>query len=280
MPLLDVRDLQKWYGRRHVVDGVSFDVEQGEVVGLLGPNGAGKTTSFRITIGLIRADGGRVIFNGQEVNQLAMYQRARTGMGYLAQDPSVFRQLSVEKNLLAILETLPIGRKERYRRCEDLLRQFGLTHIRATKAQRVSGGERRRLEIARCLVTQPKLIMLDEPFAGIDPKTVLEIQQSIRDLAEQYRIGILLTDHNVRETLEVTDRAYIIHQGRVFAKGDRIAILRNAEVRKHYLGERFDAGHLLDQPTPHATPSTALEPPRMVVDPLFPYHGEEDESDA
>jgi lipopolysaccharide export system ATP-binding protein len=245
--LLEVRDLQKWYSRRQVVCGVDFDVDAGEVVGLLGPNGAGKTTSFRMTIGLIDADAGKVLFDGQDVTRLPMFQRARAGMGYLAQDSSVFKQLSVEDNLMAILETRPgMGRKARKARQDELLGQFGLLKIRKTKANRVSGGERRRLEIARSLITEPKLIMLDEPFAGIDPKTVGEIQNEIRALAKQHNIGILITDHQFRETLEVTDRCYCIREGRVFAYGNRMEILENEDVRKHYIGERFDVGHLLD----------------------------------
>src|SRR6478609_394239 len=207
MPLLEVRGLEKWYGRRQVVNGVDFEVNRGEVVGLLGPNGAGKTTSFRMTIGLITADGGTVLFDGRDVTSLPMYLRARAGMGYLAQDSSVFKQLSVEDNLMAILETRAgMNRKQRKDRQNELLDQFGLTKIRKTKANRVSGGERRRLEIARSLITEPKLIMLDEPFAGIDPKTVAEIQDQIRSLVETYNVGILLTDHQFRETIEVSDR--------------------------------------------------------------------------
>ncbi|WP_165225962.1 LPS export ABC transporter ATP-binding protein [Aquisphaera insulae] len=252
-PLLEVRGLEKWYGRRQVVNGVDFEVGQGEVVGLLGPNGAGKTTSFRMTIGLIDSDGGSVRFAGRNVTKLPMYLRARAGMGYLAQDSSVFRQLSVEDNLMAILQTRPgMSRKQRKARQEELLDQFGLAKIRKTMANRVSGGERRRLEIARSLITEPKLIMLDEPFAGIDPKTVAEIQDQIRSLVETYNIGILLTDHQFRETLEVTDRCYLIREGRVFAYGNREDILNNAEVRKHYIGERFDVGHLLDRRRPNA----------------------------
>ncbi len=189
-PCLQVRGLEKWYGRRQVVNGVDYEVERGEVVGLLGPNGAGKTTSFRMTIGLIDADGGTVMFDGRDVTRLPMYLRARAGMGYLAQDSSVFRQLSVEDNLMAILETRShMTRKQRKDRQNELLDQFGLTKIRKTKANRVSGGERRRLEIARSLITEPKMIMLDEPFAGIDPKTVTEIQDQIRALgrAVQHR---------------------------------------------------------------------------------------------
>ncbi len=251
MPLLQVRGLEKWYGRRQVVNGVDYDVDRGEVVGLLGPNGAGKTTSFRMTIGLIDSDGGKVMFDGRDVTRLPMYLRAKAGMGYLAQDRSVFRQLSVEDNLMAILETRKdMTRKQRKDRQEELLDQFGLTKIRKTKADRVSGGEGRRLEIARSLITEPKLIMLDEPFAGIDPKTVAEIQDQIRDLVERYNIGILLTDHQFRETLEVTDRCYLIREGRVFAYGNREQIFNNPEVRRHYIGERFDVGHLLERRRP------------------------------
>jgi lipopolysaccharide export system ATP-binding protein len=250
MALLEVRGLEKWYGRRQVVNGVDFEVSKGEVVGLLGPNGAGKTTSFRMTIGLVDADGGEVLFDGRDVTRLPMYKRAQAGMGYLAQDSSVFKQLSVEDNLMAILQTRPMGRRQRRERQNELLDQFGLTAIRRTKANRVSGGERRRLEIARSLITEPKLIMLDEPFAGIDPKTVGEIQDAIRDLAESHGIGILLTDHQFRETLEVTDRCYLIREGRVFAWGDREQILNNPDVRRYYIGERFDIGHLLDK-QPH-----------------------------
>lgn len=255
MPLLQVRGLVKRYGRREVVSGVDYEVERGEVVGLLGPNGAGKTTSFRMTIGLIDADGGSVFFDDRDVTRLPMYLRARAGMGYLAQDTSVFRQLSVEDNLMAILETRPhVSRKQRKERQNELLNQFGLAKIRKTKANRVSGGERRRLEIARSLITEPKMIMLDEPFAGIDPKTVSEIQDQIRALVEQYNIGILLTDHQFRETLEVTDRCYVISEGRVFAYGNREQILSDPEVRRRYIGERFDVGHLLDRRRPAGLP--------------------------
>ena len=261
MPLLDVRGLEKWYGRRKVVNGVTFDVNQGEIVGLLGPNGAGKTTSFRMTVGLIDADGGTVTFDGQAVTKLPMYQRARAGMGYLAQDSSVFKQLSVQDNLMAILETRKgMNRKARKLRQDELLSQFGLTHIRATKANRVSGGERRRLEIARCLITEPKLILLDEPFAGIDPKTVGEIQEAIRNLAEVHNLGILITDHQFRETLEVTDRTYVIREGQVFAYGDREQIINNPDVRRYYIGERFDVGHLLDKRHRHALTGEAARP--------------------
>jgi len=257
--LLEVRDLKKWYGRRQVVDGVSFEVHSGEIVGLLGPNGAGKTTSFRMTIGLIDTNGGTVIFNGHDITHLPMYKRARLGMGYLPQDSSVFRQLTVEQNLMAILEYRDdYSRKRRKERLEELLDQFGLRKIRKTTAMRVSGGERRRLEIARCLVNDPKLIMLDEPFAGIDPITVGEIQKQIRALADDHNIGVLLTDHQFRETLEVCNRSYVIREGRVFAYGTSEEIYANPDVARFYLGERFDAGHHSGSTAaPHASPGHA-----------------------
>jgi lipopolysaccharide export system ATP-binding protein len=278
MALLEVSGLEKWYGRRQVVNGVEFEVDKGEVVGLLGPNGAGKTTSFRMTIGLIDADGGKVMFDGRDVTRLAMYLRARAGMGYLAQEKSVFRQLSVEDNLMAILETVKgLSRKQRVERQNELLDQFGLTKIRKTKANRVSGGECRRLEIARSLITEPKMIMLDEPFAGIDPKTVAEIQDQIRDLAERYNMGVLLTDHQFRETLEVTDRCYLIREGRVFAYGNREQILNNDDVRRHYIGERFDVGHLLDRRKPallaHKPHISADEPATVTYAPIPSHSG-------
>ena len=286
MPLLDVVGLEKYYGRRKVVNGVTFNVNQGEIVGLLGPNGAGKTTSFRMTVGLIDADGGQVLFDGNDVTRMPMYKRAIAGMGYLAQDSSVFKQLSVEDNLMAILETRPgLNRKARKARQDELLGQFGLTHIRKTKANRVSGGERRRLEIARSLITEPKLILLDEPFAGIDPKTVGEIQDQIRGLAKEHNLGILITDHQFRETLEVTDRTYVIREGNVFAYGDRESIINNPDVRRYYIGERFDVGHLLDKRQRHGLTSDAAtleltEGDVMIVDvdderPVFPYDNDD-----
>jgi lipopolysaccharide export system ATP-binding protein len=263
MALLEVRDLQKWYGKRQVVCGVDFEVEQGQVVGLLGPNGAGKTTSFRMTIGLISADGGSITFGGRDITHQPMFKRARAGLGYLPQETSVFRQLTVENNLMAILETRSdLSRRERRQRRDQLLDQFGLDHIRKTRAQFISGGEKRRLEIARSLITEPSLIMLDEPFAGIDPKTVKEIQLTIRELAERFNIGILLTDHEFRETLEVTDRNYLIYQGRVVAEGNRVEFLENPDVRRYYLGERTDVGHLLDRP-PHSPPTKAVPQPHL-----------------
>jgi lipopolysaccharide export system ATP-binding protein len=276
MPLLEVRNLQKRYRRRHVVRGVNFEVEAGEVVGLLGPNGAGKTTSFRMTIGLIDADDGQVLFNGRDVSRLPMYQRARAGMGYLAQDSSVFKQLTVEDNLMAILETRPnLGRAERRARQEELLTQFGLQKARKTYAKSVSGGERRRLEIARSLITEPLLIMLDEPFAGIDPITVEGIQKEIKALAKAHGLGILLTDHNVRETLEVTDRAYIINEGQVIVHGTADEILSNELVRKIYLGDRFDAGHLLEHAGPHRAESRDALPgsTEIIIDQNGPEAG-------
>ena len=286
MPLLDVVGLEKYYGRRKVVNGVTFNVNQGEIVGLLGPNGAGKTTSFRMTVGLIDADGGRVLFDGIDVTRMPMFKRAIAGMGYLAQDSSVFKQLSVEDNLMAILETRKgMNRKARKFRQDELLGQFGLTHIRKTKANRVSGGERRRLEIARSLITEPKLILLDEPFAGIDPKTVGEIQDQIRSLAKEHNLGILITDHQFRETLEVTDRTYVIREGNVFAYGDREAIINNPDVRRYYIGERFDVGHLLDKRRYHGLTSDAAtlgltDGDVMIVNvdderPVYPYDNDD-----
>ncbi len=265
MALLESRNLQKWYGRRQVVKGVDFDVEPGEVVGLLGPNGAGKTTSFRMTIGLIDADKGTVKFDGKDVTHLPMFKRARLGLGYLPQEASVFKQLSVEDNLMAILETMSsLNRKQRKIRQDELLEQFGLTHVRKTKANRVSGGERRRVEIARSLVTNPKLIMLDEPFAAIDPKTVSEIQDVIRDLARSFNIGILLTDHSAERVLESAHRSYLIYDGRVVVKGTSREILDNPDSRKYYLGDRFDGGHFIEGPKRPILSSMANE--SIVID--------------
>ena len=273
MPLLEVRNLQKsyrtgWFGSwRKVVQGVDFDVEPGEIVGLLGPNGAGKTTSFRMTIGLIDADEGRVVFDGRDVSRLPMYRRARVGMGYLPQEASVFKQLSVEDNLMAILETrTDLTRRQRKERQDRLLEQFGISHVRRTKANRVSGGERRRVEIARCLVTEPKLILLDEPFAAIDPITVDEIQDVIRVLARVHHIGILLTDHSVERVLEVADRSYLIHEGKVFASGTREQIINNPDARRFYLGDRFDPGHSLERPHRRSLPPVDREPPPAEID--------------
>jgi lipopolysaccharide export system ATP-binding protein len=235
--LLKVRGLVKSYGRRRVVDGVDFEVEPGEIVGLLGPNGAGKTTTFRMACGMIDPDAGRVSLGGQDVTNWPMYRRAKEGgMGYLAQESSVFRKLSVQKNLLGVMEMLGMNRKVRNRRAEQLMEQFGITHLRRSKALSLSGGERRRLEIARALVSDPQIILLDEPFTGIDPVTIDSIQAIIRDLRDR-GIAILITDHQVRETLEITDRSYVIRSGQVLCHGRPREVLNHPEARKHYFGE-------------------------------------------
>jgi len=247
MPLLEARGLEKWYGPRKVVDGVSYEVGAGEVVGLLGPNGAGKTTSFRMTTGQIAPQGGRVFFNGDDVTGLPMYKRARRGMGYLSQEPSIFRKLTVEQNLLAILEALPRSRtlerrltkSERWDRTDAALARFNLQHVRKNPAARCSGGEKRRLEIARCLVCEPLLILLDEPLAAVDPLTKEDIRHNIRELANQ-GIGILLTDHDVREVLKIADRAYLIIGGKVVAHGTPEELKRNPVAVDGYLGSTFE----------------------------------------
>ncbi len=231
-------DLSKSYRGRRVVDGVSLKISPGEVVGLLGPNGAGKTTTFHLLVGLTRPDSGRVMLNGTDLTDFPMYLRARNGLGYLPQEPSVFRKLSVEENILAVLETLPMEGAERRERLEELLELMGLAHLRRHRSDTLSGGERRRVEIARALVMSPSFILLDEPFSGIDPVTVLDIQKIVVDLKER-RIGVLVTDHNVRETLRVTDRAYIIHNGRIFRAGTPQELSSDPEVRRIYLGEQF-----------------------------------------
>lgn len=246
MSLLEVRGLVKYYGRRKVVDGVDFDVDAGEVVGLLGPNGAGKTTSFRMTTGQITPNDGSVRFNGQDVTSLPMYRRARLGMGYLSQETSVFRKLTVEQNILAILEAMPVCRSlgrsltrtERWERTDKVLEQFGLNRVRKNYAARLSGGEKRRLEIARCLVCEPLLILLDEPFTGIDPKTIADIQQIVLDLRRQ-GIGMLITDHNVRETLKITNRSYLIKDGQVRTHGTPREIINDPVAISEYLGNSF-----------------------------------------
>ncbi|GAB4548043.1 MAG: LPS export ABC transporter ATP-binding protein [Phycisphaerales bacterium] len=238
MSLLATHRLQKAYSGRTVVDGVSFHVDTAEIVGLLGRNGAGKTTSFRMTIGMIDADGGKVVFDGQDVSALPMYRRARRGMGYLSQEPSVFQRLSVEKNLLAILETLPVSASYRRERCAELLERFGLTHKAKDHARTCSGGERRKLEIARALVTNPQLILLDEPFSGVDPLAVEDLQREIRRLREM-GIAILITDHNVQQTLRVCDRAYIINEGKVLREGTPRELINDEMVKRSYLGSMF-----------------------------------------
>jgi lipopolysaccharide export system ATP-binding protein len=247
--------LVKNYGRRRVVDGVDFAVERGEIVGLLGPNGAGKTTSFRMTCGMIEPDAGQVMLDGQDVTDWPMYRRARDGgMGYLAQESSVFRKLSVQNNLLGVMEMLGIDRKTRRKRCDELLEQFGITKLRKSKAMSLSGGERRRLEIARCLVSNPEIILLDEPFTGIDPVTIASIQEIVRDLRSR-GISILITDHQVRETLQITDRSYVIRSGQVLCHGTPNEVLQNPEARKHYFGEGMDMG----VPAPRMTTTPATE---------------------
>ncbi len=234
-------EISKAYRGRKVVDDVSVSVEQGEVVGLLGPNGAGKTTSFYMIVGLITPDSGRVLLDDEDVTDLAMYQRARRGISYLPQEPSVFRKLSVEDNLMAILETLPLSGRERRDRMNQLVDQLGLDTVRHNKGFALSGGERRRVEIARSLVISPSFLLLDEPFSGIDPIQVLELQKIIFEL-KRSGIGILVTDHNVRETLAVTDRAYIINNGRIFRAGSPEALGSDPEVKRIYLGENFNLG--------------------------------------
>lgn len=231
-------NLYKTYGRRTVVYDVSLHVEPGEVVGLLGANGAGKTTTFYMMIGLERADRGRVQLADRDVTKLPMYLRARLGVGYLPQEPSVFRKLTTAQNILAVLETMGLRRREQLKRVEELLQEFGIEHVRNTRGDELSGGERRRTEIARALATEPQYILLDEPFAGIDPKAVDDIQNVILYLRNR-GIGILITDHNVRETLGVTDRAYIMADGRIFRAGAPRALTEDAEVRRLYLGEKF-----------------------------------------
>ena len=235
---LQAVDLSKSYRGRKVVDDVELEIGQGEVVGLLGPNGAGKTTTFYILVGLARPDSGRVLLNDDEITDLPMYLRARSGISYLPQEPSVFRQLTSEENLLAVLETLPLTPEQQRDRLEELLVQMGLETVRTSKAYTLSGGERRRLEIARSLTLQPSFILLDEPFSGIDPLTVKDLQEIIRELATS-GIGVLITDHNVRETLSVTDRAYILKSGRIFRKGRPDQLSNDAEVRRVYLGDHF-----------------------------------------
>lgn len=235
---LTAEELSKSFRGREVVHSVSLKIAQGEIVGLLGPNGAGKTTIFQMLVGLLKADAGTVHLDGTDLTDYPMYLRARNGMSYLPQEPSVFRKLTVEQNILAVLETLPLETHECRERLDELLDMLGLTHLRRQLAYTLSGGERRRLEIARALVISPKFILLDEPFSGIDPITVLEIQKIISDLSQR-NIGILITDHNVRETLRVTHRAYIIHNGRIFRSGTPEVLETDPDVRRVYLGEHF-----------------------------------------
>jgi lipopolysaccharide export system ATP-binding protein len=238
MKVLETRELTKTYGGRKVVDDVSVTLRQGEVVGLLGPNGAGKTTSFYMIVGLISPEAGTVHLGDREITSEPMFRRARLGISYLPQENSVFRRLTVEQNLMAVLETLPLTRGQRRQRQDELIEMLGLDRVRRSRGYMLSGGERRRLEIARSLVIHPDFLLLDEPFSGIDPIQVLEIQQIISDL-KRAGLGILMTDHNVRETLAVTDRAYIINNGRIFRSGTPDLLGQDAEVKRVYLGDSF-----------------------------------------
>lgn len=238
MELLRTENLNKVYKGRKVVNNVNINVSSGEIVGLLGPNGAGKTTSFYMIVGLVTPESGRVIFKGENITREPMWIRARKGVGYLSQEPSIFRKLTVEENIMAILETLGLTHRERRARLNKLLSELGLEHLRENRAYTLSGGERRRLEITRALVTQPSFILLDEPFSGVDPIAVFEVQKIISRLKEM-GLGVLLTDHSVRETLAITDRAYIMHESRVLISGTSRELISNPEARKLYLGEKF-----------------------------------------
>ncbi len=235
---LEAKKLEKSYRGRKIVRGISLQVNQGEVVGLLGPNGAGKTTTFYMVVGLVRPDQGRVLLSGTDITKMPMYQRARNGIGYLPQEPSVFRRLTVAENLMAILETMDLAAVQRKERRDQLMEELGIAHLADSKSYTLSGGERRRVEIARALTLSPKFILLDEPFAGIDPLAVQDIQ-GIISLLKEKMIGILITDHNVRETLAITDRAYIISDGKIIEAGTAAEITASQRVRQFYLGEAF-----------------------------------------
>ena len=238
MHLLEVKDLAKSYAGREVVKGVDISVKRGEIVGLLGPNGAGKTTTFYMIVGVIAPNRGKISFDNYDITNLSIHERARYGIGYLSQEPSVFRKLNVEENILSILETLPLGRSQRKERLKCLLEELNISHLAKNKAYTLSGGERRRLEITRALVTNPSFILLDEPFSGIDPIVVNEAQEIIKEL-RQKGLGILLTDHNVRETLSITDRAYLIAEGKILISGCADELINNPQARQLYLGEKF-----------------------------------------
>lgn len=238
MELLRTEGLEKVYSKRRVVSQVDLTVSQGEIVGLLGPNGAGKTTTFYMMVGLIRPTSGKVVFKNQDVTNLPMHRRAQMGVGYLAQEPSVFRKLTVEQNIMAILETLNLTYRERKKRLDALLNELKISHLAKNKAFTLSGGERRRLEITRALVTQPSFILLDEPFSGVDPIAVFDVQQIIQELRER-GLGILLTDHSVRETLAITDRAYIMFESKILRSGTSEELVNDPKAREIYLGERF-----------------------------------------
>ncbi len=236
--LLSTHGLRKVYDGRAVVNGVDINVRPGEIVGLLGPNGAGKTTTFYMIVGLVAPNGGQVLFNGEDATKLPMYKRARLGMGYLPQEESIFRKLSVEQNIMAVMETMDLPKAEKRERCDGLLNRFGINHIRNNMALTLSGGEKRRLTIARSLVTEPSLLMLDEPFSGVDPIAVSEIQDIVRSLSEA-GLAILITDHNVRETLSIVDRAYLIFEGQVRREGSQEFLVNDPLSRQLYLGEGF-----------------------------------------
>ena len=238
MALLETKGLKKSYGGRTVVNGVDITINPGEIVGLLGPNGAGKTTTFYMVTGIVKPDSGSIVFDHRDISQYPMHKRAQLGIGYLSQEPSVFRKLTVEENILAILETLDLPLHEREKRLEELLSELGVAHLRKAKAYTLSGGERRRLEITRALVTHPLCILLDEPFSGIDPIAVSDCQNLIQELKKK-GLGILLTDHNVRETLAITDRAYIMSEGKILISGTKDELLTNKQARQIYLGEKF-----------------------------------------
>ncbi|MCD6374813.1 MAG: LPS export ABC transporter ATP-binding protein [Caldisericaceae bacterium] len=236
--ILESRNLVKIYHKRRVVNDVSIKVSQGEIVGLLGPNGAGKTTTFYMITGMIKPNAGQIFLNNEDITKLPMYKRARRGVSYLPQEASIFRKLTVEENLLAIMEMIGVPRNERKQRTEELLAELSITHIAKSKGYQLSGGERRRTEIARTLVTNPRFILLDEPFAGVDPIAVEDIQNIVHGLKER-NIGVLITDHNVHETLSITDRAYLLFEGRILKEGDADYLANDEEARKLYLGERF-----------------------------------------
>ncbi|NTV29366.1 MAG: LPS export ABC transporter ATP-binding protein [Candidatus Omnitrophica bacterium] len=238
MDLLELKNLVKIYGGRSVVNGLSLSVGRSEIVGLLGPNGAGKTTSFYMAVGIIKPDRGQIFFDQEDITRQPIHERCRLGMGYLAQEPSIFRKLTVEENIMAVLETLDIGPRERRRRLESLLEELNIWHLAKSKAYTLSGGERRRLEITRALVTNPSFLLLDEPFSGIDPIVVAEAQEIIKDLKKR-GLGILLTDHNVRETLSIVDRAFLVADGQILVSGTAQELINDPKARKIYLGEKF-----------------------------------------
>lgn len=238
LQLLETRNLVKKYGQRQVVDGLSISVGRSEIVGLLGPNGAGKTTTFYMAAGIIKPNAGEIFFDNENITYKSIHERCKLGMGYLAQEPSIFRKLTVAENILAILETLPLSPRERKKRLQSLLEELNIAHLAKNKAYTLSGGERRRLEITRALVTNPSFLLLDEPFSGIDPIVVAEAQEIIKNL-KQRGLGILLTDHNVRETLSITDRAYLIADGKILISGTAQDLINDPEAKKIYLGEKF-----------------------------------------